>query len=311
MSKDIERNTTMLIGTFQSFPRDENNKYCNPISAKRKFYSELGFAPVWGFPIDSLEDFFAQSICVVPNFPEIFYIIETDNFIKLDKVRWLRDKMKDNDNAKKNIHNYIDPNLSNEYSELLLNPNDIFKEGNQIKVIVNILAIKDFIEGKCDLKTVMLEVDCFPEDAILHIKKRMTEIWNLLKEPVIEKGSLTLAEFEAQKTSFKCKQVFSLVLLPFIYNFAKQRAAYPFMTEIFSRNIMQVSRLSQKLSDWIKNDCSQSEYVEIYNKLKETAITDENVLAALASECKIERNEACPCGSGKKWKKCHGKLIVG
>jgi preprotein translocase subunit SecA len=24
---------------------------------------------------------------------------------------------------------------------------------------------------------------------------------------------------------------------------------------------------------------------------------------------KVGRNEACPCGSGKKYKKCHGKLV--
>jgi len=26
------------------------------------------------------------------------------------------------------------------------------------------------------------------------------------------------------------------------------------------------------------------------------------------SERKVGRNEACPCGSGKKFKQCHGKL---
>ena len=26
----------------------------------------------------------------------------------------------------------------------------------------------------------------------------------------------------------------------------------------------------------------------------------------VAAEPKVGRNEPCPCGSGKKWKKCHG-----
>ena len=25
---------------------------------------------------------------------------------------------------------------------------------------------------------------------------------------------------------------------------------------------------------------------------------------------KIGRNELCPCGSGKKYKQCHGKIVV-
>jgi preprotein translocase subunit SecA len=30
--------------------------------------------------------------------------------------------------------------------------------------------------------------------------------------------------------------------------------------------------------------------------------------AAVASLPKVGRNEPCPCGSGKKYKNCHGKL---
>ena len=30
----------------------------------------------------------------------------------------------------------------------------------------------------------------------------------------------------------------------------------------------------------------------------------------LAGRKKIGRNDPCPCGSGKKYKQCHGKIII-
>ena len=34
---------------------------------------------------------------------------------------------------------------------------------------------------------------------------------------------------------------------------------------------------------------------------------DESVTKPIRVEKKIGRNEPCPCGSGKKYKECHGK----
>lgn len=298
----------MLIGTFQKFPHDEDGKYCNPIDVKRKFYPELGFAPVWGFPIESVEDFFAQSICIFPNFPEILYVVDVDNYLKLDKVRWHKDRK---EKTVGNIKDYIDPNLPNERSEFLLNPSDIFGPGNQIKVIVNIAAIKSFIDGNCDLKTVMLEVDCFSDDVVPYIRKRMDEAWNSLSTPkVANKEAFTKAELESKILSCKCKQVFTAVLLPFVYFFATGQAAYPFMTEMCSANLMQMNRLHGEIADWVLNDCSEGLYLEIYNKIRELPIEDYRVLATLAENKSIGRNDKCPCESGKKWKKCHGRLII-
>jgi preprotein translocase subunit SecA len=36
------------------------------------------------------------------------------------------------------------------------------------------------------------------------------------------------------------------------------------------------------------------------------AVADESEAAPAAA--KVGRNDACPCGSGKKYKHCHGKL---
>jgi preprotein translocase subunit SecA len=38
-------------------------------------------------------------------------------------------------------------------------------------------------------------------------------------------------------------------------------------------------------------------------------VVEEGDLATLVAEVpKVGRNEPCPCGSGKKYKQCHGRL---
>lgn len=299
----------MLFGTFQPFPiSSQTNSYCNPLDAPRKFYPDLGFAPVWAFPIPSLEDAFAHSLCIFPNFPEILYIVEPKIHFKLDKVRWHKDRK---DGTVTKISDYLDSDIPYEYSEILLHPDDIFGEEGRIKVIVNVIAIKDFIEDKCELKTILLESADFPEEVVPHIKKRLKEVWEKIPEPKIEKEDLNFVDWERKKVAYKCKQVFTAVLLPFIYQFAMGEPAYPVMTEMCSVNLMRMLKLQDEINEWVKTDCSDRMYLEVYGKMLELPVMNLDVLGELLERGKIGPNEKCPCGSGKKFKKCHGRQILG
>jgi preprotein translocase subunit SecA len=47
----------------------------------------------------------------------------------------------------------------------------------------------------------------------------------------------------------------------------------------------------------------------LFQDSEETAENQEPQVAQfIRGEKKVGRNEACPCGSGKKYKQCHGKL---
>jgi preprotein translocase subunit SecA len=47
---------------------------------------------------------------------------------------------------------------------------------------------------------------------------------------------------------------------------------------------------------------------EVESKLDQTTARQTPVAAAVAASARVGRNEPCPCGSGKKYKHCHGKL---
>ena len=48
-------------------------------------------------------------------------------------------------------------------------------------------------------------------------------------------------------------------------------------------------------------------YDRLFNKIKSLIITDDKLLKNMAESRKIYPNDPCPCGSGKKYKKCHGR----
>ena len=45
-----------------------------------------------------------------------------------------------------------------------------------------------------------------------------------------------------------------------------------------------------------------------YDEALERANADNQGAALRARRQKVGRNDPCPCGSGKKYKQCHGKL---
>lgn len=63
---------------------------------------------------------------------------------------------------------------------------------------------------------------------------------------------------------------------------------------------------SGQMGAWLASDGSAEQLSEIYVGLKKVIIDNFAVLGAWLSGTKIGVNEPCPCGSGLKYKKCHG-----
>ncbi|MDD3225885.1 MAG: SEC-C metal-binding domain-containing protein [Clostridium sp.] len=86
----------------------------------------------------------------------------------------------------------------------------------------------------------------------------------------------------------KTKEMIASVVVEEIYDVMKNQA--PFNEE----------RYSQKLSQLL--DC-------IAKNKNENSFENETIQVPIKNDPKIGRNDSCPCGSGKKYKKCCGKNI--
>ena len=56
--------------------------------------------------------------------------------------------------------------------------------------------------------------------------------------------------------------------------------------------------------------CRHPEVIALQSTEKVAAVTEsESIQPFVRTQPKVRRNESCPCGSGRKYKQCHGKLI--
>jgi preprotein translocase subunit SecA len=53
---------------------------------------------------------------------------------------------------------------------------------------------------------------------------------------------------------------------------------------------------------------AQAQHASAENQLSDGEESEEGHQPVVRDERKVGRNEPCPCGSGKKYKQCHGKI---
>jgi preprotein translocase subunit SecA len=70
-------------------------------------------------------------------------------------------------------------------------------------------------------------------------------------------------------------------------------------------------RYQEELAQAVARHPGEAEYpVQALNQLREAAVAAQaTVRRAAAAAPKVGRNDPCPCGSGKKFKKCHGAIL--
>ena len=79
-------------------------------------------------------------------------------------------------------------------------------------------------------------------------------------------------------------------------------------TDNILNNIRNVQEISDNLLDYITkmNDATMLKRVEELQERIDT-MKETRVQQVIRKEPKIHRNDLCPCGSGKKYKKCCGQ----
>lgn len=82
-----------------------------------------------------------------------------------------------------------------------------------------------------------------------------------------------------------------------------------YLANMISYNAENLFRLNDKFTIWSYDDCSLGGFDTIVAEMGHYIMDNEKIVERLIVGPKIERNEPCPCGSGKKYKKCHGFWI--
>lgn len=269
----------------------------------------LGFKPMWAIPITTFKETLTSMLLTAPNYPCLFCVFDTDEYVKIDKIHYYKNIM----NGTKEIPIASDE-LPTYKSEFCLN---LEKVGNPI-FISPIYDFLDIYHRKNDINIL------FPTFGEFKLPAEMCKV--LMKN--IDK--LSLLDVESTRKNFESMNfhnidyrvslnsswyLYRLSILPFLlYSHFK----FSDSENLFLRglNVLGVgsilycyrnlNNILNQFAKWSYNDCSEENFDYYYRKIFDSIIDDEKVLEPIVFDS-LKSKDKCPCESGKKFKNCHGK----
>lgn len=287
----------MLLGTYQEFPYNSDKKMCKISEVPRKIYKEINMAPVWAFPLNSMADAFIHSSFTAPNIPQLFYIFETDNYIRFDKIKHYQNIK----NKIDTLSDCIDENIEDKYSEFVVTPEELEKS---IKLTFCVTGVVPFLNGE-DISCIVTKSVAIEKD----LQKYLRDICMGLgpvNELLNAKWDLN-NEDDFRRYNEYNRIVFEAVFLPMAYLFIAE-GKFDFRYALAcNHNHLSIVRTRNNFALYSYNDCSKEMYDRLYEEMGRYLVTDPKLLELIAKNEIPSRNDLCPCGSGIKFKKCCGK----
>lgn len=270
----------MLLATYQP-------KIPKPRSAvaQNELVEIFGYKPIWCVSAESLEDFLCESYFCAPNCGEELIIFQTDTYDTVDKCKWYNSiRLKNNKMQREWINN-----------------NCKFKEYT-VPEIGNIL-----FQMPMDLSNYAFEVKDFSEiNPVIEQFLNKARIAQSQLQQVDRLGNISQLNPYSYQIGFQeyIKINITTHILPIMYSLNVSRQILDFVR--FNGVQSTCNNIYCRFIDWSDNDCSEESFTKIVDDFFSLFDKSVEVAHQRLKHHKIGRNEPCPCGSGKKYKKCCG-----
>ena len=304
----------MLLGSFQEIPNNGKGEVVKMGDVPSRFNSELGFRPLWCFPMEDFQAAVFHALTVAPNLPEVFCVFNTDEYYRVDRVKHYQQIF--NDNASdKNIVACINDDLDDFHSEIIVDRKVAEKSEVFMMIPAQLSDVGHTIHFN-ELHTYPNGIfKSIPNDAdeiVLELFQKIPQMQCVVPDNAkggfgnLNSDEAIQAHFESTLHMLK----FSMTMFPFVYHLLHDERAALVWFKSMEPKLTQVMRLCfQDFSIWANEDCSLEKYDEMIEKFKTYLITNEALLMAYCNHELPQRNDKCICGSGKKFKKCCGKYF--
>lgn len=282
----------MLFITAQAFPEKEDLKgKDNLFDIDVPLNKSLGFKPLWAIPVTTFKETLISMIFTAPNYPQILYLIETEDYTLVDKVKYYQ-------------------NLSAENNEV-----PIAKEGTPMH------KCEAVIDRQADIELIWASPILSMTPLYTGEAVRGTTVFfkYLEKIPLLDLEYMTkqfelsdMANAEVRALSHACWIPYKYTILPLLLyslcgDLSAEEMNIDFVSFETTRNAKRMMSLENRFARWSYGDCKESEFDEIYDAISNLIIDNKELLEFFFDGNKVGRNEKCPCGSNIKFKKCHGK----
>lgn len=282
----------MLFATYQSIETVEKigENQIDPYS-------------VWAVPVTNLHDLFLALFCCAPNRMETLIFFESDQFLRIDKIKWYQALMGDKSRSAHNPRDYISENTDDLRSEFLVET----ISPKQIKMLIPIVEIGE-TPDILEYQGAKMEQNI--ENYLMKLAKAIIAKIHI---PVEENMAFGMEQEYAEYRGLMQpkKAVFEMVYLPIAFSLLTSTEDsvtfnVRYLANMISYNAEKLLRLNNEFTMWSYDNCSIEGFNTVVAEMEHCIIDNEEIVKRLIIGPKIERNELCPCGSGKKYKKCHG-----
>lgn len=291
----------------------------------------LGFRPMFAIPITTYRETVTRMLMATMNYPVLFCIFETDDYVRIDKLKQYETNMKGFRGDRADIPIFLaspdEPDYLTEYCLNIesLSPIPLFYG--------NILGLYYFSEtgdsthlpesfGFRDDKTAADFLSDLKEiDGLDYLTECLQKLPSIDHDAFFQQAyemGWKSENFEDRYQDTSAWVLYKHLLMPIIlWSFCSdtkdptlERGAFQFDMRIFESCLHNISGLVREENNeayWSFNDCSRKGFDAIYQAMYNMIGDSIPVLEHWFLHDHIGRNDPCPCGSGKKYKKCHGR----
>lgn len=299
--------------------------YRGRFSDDRELTDFLGFRPMWCFPAFDFETAYAHALATMPNAPDVFFLLNTDRYVRVDKARHYANMLSGVLDPAMAVASAMDPGCPDDRSEFLVNASalpDIMVAGFCLNT-AGFLRVKQDFEIPFFLKsdigptrTAVMDAS-FARDlervALAVSAIGAADLRGRMVGDAVSDGGRDMARDIAEKAAAEVNRLlFTAVLLKPLYSLLGGSDKFTAMDLITGcMRPSEIISVHAGACKWALSGCDPEAHDVLLSRARQCAVQDGNVLGyVLDNNGRLPgRNDKCPCGSGKKFKRCHGNLF--
>lgn len=275
-----------------------------------------GFDVVWAFPISSFEDAFAHALMTAPNDAGLFFVVETDRFVRLNKVRHYA-AIRANDVTLESARVSVDADVSDDESEFMI-PVDVLQDFRAAAIVSCVPGSRGLMDVPVWVRRAGDSVPSmcvFPKDGFAN---GVSEMWPFLRmidamrfeTHAAMSDSITDQDQERKLVVEQARLKFMVLVMPSVLNIVLNDS-FVFQNVVSAFLCVRSGALLDAYNAtalWAYESCERADYVRLFQRIRGIAGTPERMMEFVLDSDGVlpGRNDPCPCGSGRKFKKCCG-----
>lgn len=280
----------------------------------------LGYRPIWCFPARDLHEAFVHALLTAPNAPDLFFLIESNDYVRIDKIKHYDAINRDMDTVD-GVKASIDPDCPDAQSEFLLPVESL----ETARMMAFVASGTDPVGGSTILPAYVSDPDgksqivSIPPECYIGASAQLAQMQTLLERmrPNMPAMAEVIPDERAAQEKIASEAIrlgFMVFVMPLLYEFKERdtKMANPGSMLLLQHTGRYLLDCYNRMARWSYGECERESYMEIFQDTWNHVVTD-TALAAYISDHGYQlpgRNEMCPCGSGKKFKKCHGLVLA-